>query len=367
MKIKKINNDFFKSSILKGNKSLLDNFTPSIIERRIGDDSFFEIQKNTDHHIINDRIIKSVLSNIPINSSACGFVQGKSYFDFLKPHIHGYYFLRLDIKKFFHSIDFKEIKSLLEEYFSHDKENSKYSPLDIATMSVTHKVTNTFSDKDLRGKNILPIGFPSSPLISNILFRRIDILIQKYCEDKKITYSRYADDLLFSSSKSNFIKSEQFEKEISIFISLLSLNLKKVKRKSCENTISLNGYVIQNTKNEKVGFFNIPKENPVGTIRLSHKKIKPIKKITAYLSKKMPATFIMEKVFNLSFTKFKSEYADDKVFYEKFSKDQLQNKLKGYRSYLISLIVFNEKNGCVDKSCLETVKKLVRIIEKNIY
>jgi hypothetical protein len=363
---KKVSNESFNNFILKGNVSLLDSFTPCVIERKVGGDVFFEIQKNTEHHFINERIIKFIFSRIPINSLACGFVKDKSYFDFLKYHINGYYFLRLDIKKFFHSISFYEIKSLIKDNFSSDKGNSKYSAFDIALMSVTHKVSNNFSDEDLRGRNILPIGFPSSPVISNILFRRIDILIQKFCEDKKITYSRYADDLLFSSLNGNFLHGEQFEKEISIFISNLSLKLKNKKRKASENTISLNGYVIHNNKQKKLNFFNVYKEDPVGTIRLSDKKLKVIKKLVSYIKKDKPPIFIMEKLFNLSFDNFKFKNRNDITFYSKYAHDQLQNKLKGYRSYLVSLIVFDSKHGCVDKNCLNTVKDLVSIIEKKI-
>ncbi|MEZ9157960.1 reverse transcriptase domain-containing protein [Vibrio lentus] len=364
--MKKINNDFFKKAILKGNTSLYDNFEPTILERKVGCDTFFTISDNTPHYRINKRITNIVLSQIEINSSACGFVQKKSYYDFLKPHIHGYYYLRLDIKKFFHSISITEVKSLIESCFSKEKGDAKYSPSDIALMAVTHKASNECPDEELKGKEILPIGLPSSPVISNIIFRRIDILIQKYCEDKKITYSRYADDLLFSSLDSKFIHSEHFEKEISIFISTLSLRLNKKKRKACENTISLNGYVIQNTKPKKFSFSNVYKENSVGTIRLSNKKIKVLKKLTAYLKKGLPAHFIMEKLFGLNPYKFKNTYGNDIIFYKKYSKDQLQNKLKGYRSYLVALIKFDNKNNCVDKSNIKSLKSIIAVIDKNI-
>ncbi|MEH6465589.1 MAG: reverse transcriptase domain-containing protein [Shewanella psychromarinicola] len=366
MKIKKINNDFFKNAILKGNSVLLDEFTEKVTERKVGGDTFFEIEKNSYHHSINERITKLVLSNIEINSSACGFVQGKSYYDFLRPHVSGYYFLRLDIKKFFHSIAFEHILKLFKSIFSEKKEGLKFSPLEVAVMSVTHKCSKTCPDEDIKDKCILPMGYSSSPVISNILFRKIDILIQKYCEDKKIIYSRYADDLLFSSLNSNFIHCSQFEREISIFISSLSLKLKKSKRKASQNTISLNGYVIQNTKKRKPGFFNVYEEDPVGKIRLSNKKIKVIKKLSFSLRNKRTAVFIMERLFKLNYSRFKVAYADDVVFYEKYAKDQLQNKLKGYRSYLISLMLFNEKHGCVDIKCLETVKELVDELELHI-
>ncbi|HIF5860048.1 TPA: reverse transcriptase family protein [Vibrio parahaemolyticus] len=335
---KKVSDEFFNNAILKGNVALLDDFSTSVIERKSGADIFFEILKDSDHKIVNDRITRFVLSKIPVNSSACGFVPGKSYYDFLRPHISGYYFLRLDIKKFFHSISVLEVKNLLSQYFS----------------------------DDIKGKEILPIGFSSSPVVSNIIFRRIDILIQKLCEDKGIVYSRYADDMLFSSSKSRYLHSEQFERDISIFVSTLSLKLKKRKRKAVENTISLNGYVIQNTKLKKNLFFNVYKQDPIGSIRLSNKKLKHLKKLSALLRKNRDSVYIMESIFQLNYNKFKITYGENINFYNQYSDDQLQNKIKGYRSYLVSLIKYNEKYGCVANNCIVKVKELVRVFESNI-
>lgn len=361
----KVSSDFFKKAILKGKNDYFNDFSPSVNEFKIGSDDFFEIIKDSDHSQINRSITKLVLEKIPVNSSACGFIEGKSYYDFLRPHIGGYFFLRLDIKKFFHSIPSHEVKKLLSIYFS-DKKNDgeKYSALDIAYISTIHEVSNFFDNKDLIGKEILPIGFPSSPVISNIIFRKIDILIQKLCEDKFITYTRYADDMLFSSEKSKYLHSDQFEKEISIFLSTLSLNLKSKKRKATENTISLNGYVIQNKKLS--GNLSFLRERPSGSIRISNKKLKIQKKLSALLIKKTSPHIIMQNLFNLDYHKFIRKYGHDIDFYLKFSDNQLQNKIKGYRSYLISLIKYDQKYGCVDKQCIKTVKELVEVFEENI-
>ncbi|EDV4561168.1 RNA-directed DNA polymerase [Salmonella enterica subsp. enterica] len=366
MKNKILSDDFFKNAILKGNSALFNEFTPSVTEREVGPDVFFEIEKNSEHRKINERITKFILSQIPINSSACGFVQGKSYFDFLNPHIKGYFFLRLDIKKFFHSIPASEVKSLFKVYFSNTKKEEKYSALDIALMAVLHKTSKSLSDSELRDKEILPIGFSSSPVISNIIFRKVDILIQKYCEDKNIEYSRYADDLLFSSAKSNFIHGEQFEREISIFISTLSLRLKKSKRTASENTISLNGYVIQNTKQKKLFNMFFYKDAPIGSIRVSNKKTKIIKKMTALLRQGKSPIYIMENVFNLNRKSFKPKYTNNYTFYNRYATDQLQNKIKGYRSYLVSIIKFNEKYKSIDEKFLKSAKKLVKELEDSI-
>ncbi|MBD8512119.1 RNA-directed DNA polymerase [Photobacterium sp. CAU 1568] len=361
----KISDDFFKKAILKGNEGLLNDFSPSVREFKVGCDNFFEISRDSEHKRINDRITKFVLDKSPINSSACGFVQGKSYYDFLRPHIQGYYFLRLDIKKFFHSIPSHEVKSLLAQHFNNEKNGKKYSALDIAYMSITHRVSDNYIDKDFRGKEILPIGFSSSPVISNIIFRRVDILIQKLCEDKGIIYSRYADDMLFSCDNSKYLHSEQFEKDISIFVSTLSLKLKKRKRRATENTISLNGYVVQNRKRKK-GFLHVYKEKPVGNIRLSDKKLKPLKKLSALLKKQKDPIYIMENIFYLNPKNFIRRYGGNFAFYSKYADDQLQNKLKGYRSYLVSLIKYNDKYGCVNIDCMKKVKGLVEVFESNI-
>jgi RNA-directed DNA polymerase len=233
-------------------------------------------------------------------------------------------------------------------------------------MALTHKVSKNPSNGELINREVLPIGFSSSPVISNILFRKIDILIQKYCENKKITYTRYADDLLFSTLNSKFVHSEQFEKEISILVSTLELKLNNKKRKACENTISLNGYVIQNTKPKKMNFLSVYKEDPVGTIRLSNKKLKIIKQMIAAKRKNIPADIIMKNLFRINFDKFRSEHFNNLMFFNKYVEDQLQNKLKGYRSYLISLIQYNKKVGHVDAGCIKSVIDLVNKINKYI-
>lgn len=361
----KVSDEFFKKAILKGQSEIFNEFSPSVRESKVGPDSFFEIAQNSLHKDINDRITKFVLNKNPINSSACGFVAGKSYYDFLRPHITGYFFLRLDIKKFFHSIPVSEVRELLSQHFNDTKNGAKYSALDIAYMSVTHKVSNDHVDQDLKAREILPIGFSSSPIISNIIFRRVDILIQKLCEEKGITYTRYADDMLFSSYKSRYLHSEQFERDISIFISTLSLKLKKRKRKEAENTISLNGYVIQNKKIEK-SLFNVLKEKPVGKIRLSNKKLKTLKKLAALLRKKQSPIYIMENQFKLNPNKFKAKFGKNLNFYNKFADDQLQNKIKGYRSYLVALLKYNELHGCVNIDCVKTVEKLIKVFELNV-
>ena len=46
----------------------------------------------------------------------------------------------------------------------------------------------------------MPQGAPTSPYLSNIIFIGIDNKIQKFCNERKIRYTRYADDMAFSGN-----------------------------------------------------------------------------------------------------------------------------------------------------------------------
>ena len=53
-------------------------------------------------------------------------------------------------------------------------------------------------------KNQLPQGAPSSPVISNLIANNLDIRLNRLAKSKRCTYSRYVDDLTFSTNLSDF-------------------------------------------------------------------------------------------------------------------------------------------------------------------
>ena len=61
-------------------------------------------------------------------------------------------------------------------------------------------------------RNKLPQGGITSPCISNLVTKYLDEKIADYCSNKKIIYSRYADDLTFSSNNLAILRNS--EKEI---------------------------------------------------------------------------------------------------------------------------------------------------------
>ncbi|MCK7634442.1 MULTISPECIES: reverse transcriptase family protein [unclassified Shewanella] len=361
--MKKFSRDFFSQKILGTQLKLFDDFERNVREHHFRKEDLFSITTNSNHFFINQKINRILLKQLPINSSACGFVENKSYLDFLEPHKFGYYFLRLDIKSFFHSIKTSEIKSLLSPFFSNTKENRKFSELEIAFLAVTHKVSANHKNTNIRDKEILPIGFPTSPAISNLIFRKVDLLIEKYCDNKNIIYTRYADDMLFSSSTNPFVHNNSFENEISILVSLLSLKLNKSKRVTSTNTISLNGYVIKNKKPRRI-FLSKEISISEGKIWLSNKKLKKINKFIYEINKGTPHEIIMKDLYNISKLNFKNKFGYyNEIFFKKYIKDQITNKLNGYRSYLLSFVTYNENKHCIEKNYLEKIIKIINKIE----
>ena len=369
----KITKQTFKKLL---NDILIDDIVPSINpeninEFKIGKNYFYEL-KDEDQLLAIHRVINYVFQkNIPINNAAIAFRKEKSYLDLFEPHRKNYYFLRLDIKAFFHSIEVDDIKKIFSTYFEEDyiDDDKKQTLIDAFINLVTYKIPDNSSNEDFKGKQVLPMGFITSPVISNIVFRKIDIQIQKFCSQHNITYTRYADDMLFSSDeivssdennssvkRNRYIHSDGFINEISILVGQMNFKLNQRKKLKATHTLSLNGYTIQYSIISK-NFFDIKNEKIINEFRLSNKKINIIKKMIYLIeTKKQTAQYILKKLFNYKLP--------DKVPYDKkneFYKHQLNNKLTGYRSYLLSFVVFNQTYECMQKS---TIDKYIELIEK---
>ena len=89
------------------------------------------------------------------------------------------YVLCLDLTDFFGSIHFSQVFSIFK--------NMGYSrPLAVLLSNLCVM------------KDALPQGAPTSPMLSNMVFKYYDDKIFEYCKAKNIRYTRYADDLTFS-------------------------------------------------------------------------------------------------------------------------------------------------------------------------
>lgn len=334
---------------------------PSIIKTdvsilKIKNKTAFKVKTGSLADNAQSNLNKHFLGQIPTNSASIAYKKNKSYLDLFEPHLNNYYFLRLDIKSFFHNISKNLVHETFNPYFKDEFFfEQKQKLIDVFINLVMFKTDDSVQDDKIKNKHILPIGFKTSPAISNIIFRKYDLIIQEFCSKNNIIYTRYADNMLFSSKKKyQLINSDYFINEISYIISgsNFKLNQNKTIRKS--HTLSINGYVIDSS------------DGNGKSLRLSNKKTIIIAKLLNKLEKKVPHELILKKLFSISLDKNTLRRKGKGEFIKQYNKSQILHKLTGYRSYLISIVKYHNKYQCIDDKYVEKYSEIIDKLKKQI-
>lgn len=100
-----------------------------------------------------------------------------------KFHVGKKHLMNIDIKDFFSSVKASKLKYVFTEYFGYNNQ--------IAT---AFTLLTSY-------KGCLPTGAPTSPVLSNFVCLNMDMELKAYCKRNNLAYSRYADDLSFSSNE----------------------------------------------------------------------------------------------------------------------------------------------------------------------
>ncbi|MBN3253183.1 RNA-directed DNA polymerase [Pectobacterium brasiliense] len=375
----KITKKILIEKILLLSKDEIDEFyqaeipDSNVVEKKHKNKFMYSLSYSSTFRKIQSNINSALNPLLDLNNSAIAYRTGLSYFDFLEPHAKNYHFLRMDISLFFHSLNIDDVKEAISQYIDDDIINTKHNQklIDVIIKCISYKIPKKFKNTNLHDKTILPMGFSTSPIISNITFRKIDILIQKLCAKLDITYTRYADDMLFSTPRDKkIIHSEFFLKEIKILVSLLGLKINAKKTIVKSHTISLNGYIIQN-QIRLTGFAGLFSPISPAEIRLSNKKTAIIDKLLHHiLVKKSDSDVILNKLFKEDVRDL-MHHGNKEKYVKEYSLDQILNKLTGYRSFLLSIISHNKKFnstsvGTIKKysSKITKIEKCINIIDK---
>lgn len=141
-------------------------------------------------------LVAQLIDLLPIHSSAMAYRNCISIKHNAFLHKENAFLLKMDFQNFFNKIKpelfFSRLKSLNIDLTNHDvfllrnflfwKPGQK--------RSVTH---------------VLSVGAPSSPFISNFVMHDFDQAVYEWCRIHGITYSRYADDITFSTNKKDLL------------------------------------------------------------------------------------------------------------------------------------------------------------------
>jgi RNA-directed DNA polymerase len=138
-------------------------------------------------------IVSTLFNKFPIHHSVYSYQKGKNVKQMAINHLNARFLLRIDFKDFFPSIKGENIRFFL-------KSNMNFLETSINDYDMT--LINLLVCKS----NKLTIGAPSSPIISNIILYDLDTFLSDKCNEMDITYTRYADDLYFSTTHPDRLK-----------------------------------------------------------------------------------------------------------------------------------------------------------------
>lgn len=138
------------------------------------------------------KIIQSTLAQVLTcvyqpKVSVHGFRKTKSILTNAQAHVNQKYILNLDLSDFFPSINFGRVRGMF-----------------MATPYNLNEKVSTVLAQICCFNNELPQGAPTSPIVSNMICAKMDSQLRILAQRNRSTYTRYADDLTFSTTAPKF-------------------------------------------------------------------------------------------------------------------------------------------------------------------
>ena len=143
-------------------------------------------------------ILENILNKVAVDEKAHGFVAKKSIVTNAKPHIGKAVVINCDLENFFPTLTYGRVKGLFRSLgYSHELATI----FAILTTEAEQKEVLVDGERLFiyTGKRYLPQGSPASPMITNLICRKLDKRMSGIAQTLGFTYTRYADDMTFSS------------------------------------------------------------------------------------------------------------------------------------------------------------------------
>jgi RNA-directed DNA polymerase len=179
-------------------------------------------------------LLGNIVEQLPVHPAAAAYRKNQSIMDNAKRHVVSRFLLRMDIQQFFPSITEADIKKYIKQ---HPTAFSKWSSADV----------KAFCGIVCRHSK-LTIGAPTSPALSNAICYDLDVKLQTISDQNNARYSRYADDLFFSTNHADVLF--QLEEDVSAIIagmtlpSRLKINASKTRHSSKRGCRRVTGIVL---------------------------------------------------------------------------------------------------------------------------
>lgn len=160
-------------------------------------------------------IHQHILSSATFNKASYAFIKGRSIKDCAAKHCGATWLIKFDIVNFFESISeiqvFHVFNSLgYQPLISFELARlctiatPEHSPRNRRKNWRVTKKYKAVTEYDQLLLGYLPQGAPSSPLLSNLVMMRCDDLLTDIAKEYGLKYTRYSDDITFSTRSSDF-------------------------------------------------------------------------------------------------------------------------------------------------------------------
>ena len=239
------------------------------------------------------------------STHAMGFTEGRSVVTNASVHIGKNYILNLDLKDFFPSVEQPRIWKRLQI----DPLNFKKPVANVlAGLCCMKQVEKDERGNVIKTNYVLPQGAPTSPIITNMICDKLDRRLAGLAKRFGLDYTRYADDITFSSMHNVYSKNGAFFTELRRIITDqgFTLNEKKTRLQKRGSRQEVTSVIVSNKVN------------------VSQKYVRDIRNIL-YIWKKYG--------YGVAYSKFFPKYKADKGHVKKGNPDMV-NVLNGKLLYL---------------------------------
>jgi RNA-directed DNA polymerase len=146
---------------------------------------------------LQEKLAPILSAHYQAHPSAHGFITARGVLSNAKAHVGQNLVLNVDLEDFFPSINFGRVRGL----FMSPRFGMGPAAAAVMAQLCIHR-------------NGLPQGAPTSPALSNFIAETLDRRLTRLAKENRLTYTRYADDITFSSNQPSLpVSIAQFELE----------------------------------------------------------------------------------------------------------------------------------------------------------
>lgn len=156
-------------------------------------------------------ISRNILANRPVHSSCMAYAPGASPLKCANRHVGAHWLFKFDIHDFFESISEDRVYWVFRSCGYQPLVAFELARICTRVHSAYAQIPRRWQSQRIHGPTEieaysddrlghLPQGAPTSPMLSNLVSAPMDDLLAKLARERGLVYTRYSDDVVFSTS-----------------------------------------------------------------------------------------------------------------------------------------------------------------------